>query len=153
MPLDVNSAPPGTTPRETRLADYRPPAFLVENVELSFDLDAAATRVRSRMTVRRNAASTDPGAPLSLDGEGHILAQAQEEHLTQRLLEILDALGQRRLRDVQHLGGAREIELAREHHERFDLGGWKAARHACVPLRNDGNYNPKLSTDHPSSSS
>ena len=69
MPLDVNSAPPGTTPRETRLADYRPPAFLVDNVELSFDLDAAATRVRSRMTVRRNAASMDAGAPLPLDGE------------------------------------------------------------------------------------
>ena len=69
MPLDVNSAPPGTVPHETRIADYRPPAFLVENVELSFDLDEAATRVRSRMTVRRNAASVDPGAPLSLDGE------------------------------------------------------------------------------------
>ena len=61
--------PPRTAPRETRLADYRPPAFLVDNVELSFDLDEAATRVRSRMTVRRNAASMDAGAPLSLDGE------------------------------------------------------------------------------------
>ena len=60
MPLDVNSAPPGTTPRETRLADYRPPAFLVETVELSFDLDEAATRVRSRMTVRRNRGVDGP---------------------------------------------------------------------------------------------
>src|SRR6476646_11741675 len=75
MPLDVNSAPPGTTPRETRLADYRPPAFMVENVELSFDLDPAATRVRSRMTVRRNAASMDPSAPLSLDGEALTLVR------------------------------------------------------------------------------
>ena len=57
MPLDVNSAPPQTTPRETRLADYRPPAFLVETGRSGFDLDEAATRVRSRMTVRRNPAS------------------------------------------------------------------------------------------------
>ena len=57
MPLDVSSAPPQTTPRETRLADYRPPEFLVDTVELAFDLDEAATRVRSRLAVRRNPAS------------------------------------------------------------------------------------------------
>ena len=69
MPLDVNSAPPATAPRETRLADYRPPAFLVDTVALAFDLDEAATLVRSRMAVRRNPASRDAGAPLALDGE------------------------------------------------------------------------------------
>ena len=75
MPLDVNSAPPGTTPRETRLADYRPPAFLVDNVELP----SISTRRRHAcdrgMTVRRNAASTDAGAPLSLDGEALTLVR------------------------------------------------------------------------------
>jgi aminopeptidase N len=69
MPLDVNSAPPAATPRETRLADYRPPEFLVDNVALAFDLDDAATRVRSRLTLRRNPASADTSAPLVLDGE------------------------------------------------------------------------------------
>jgi aminopeptidase N len=69
MPLDVNSAPPATAPRETRLADYRPPTFLVDTVALAFDLDEAATLVRSRMAVRRNPASRDAAAPLSLDGE------------------------------------------------------------------------------------
>ena len=69
MPLDVNSAPPATAPRETRLADYRPPTFLVDTVALAFDLDEAATLVRSRMAVRRNPASRDAGAPLALDGE------------------------------------------------------------------------------------
>jgi aminopeptidase N len=69
MPLDVSSAPPGTTPRETRLADYRPPAFLIDTVELSFDLDEAATRVRSRLALRRNPAAADRHAPLSLDGQ------------------------------------------------------------------------------------
>jgi aminopeptidase N len=69
MPLDVNSAPPQTAPRETRLADYRPPPFLIDAVELAFDLDEAATRVRSRLAMRRNPASADRRAPLLLDGE------------------------------------------------------------------------------------
>ena len=69
MPLDASSPPPATTPHETRLADYRPPAFLVDTVELHFELDPAATRVRSRMAVRRNPASAQHDAPLALDGE------------------------------------------------------------------------------------
>ncbi len=69
MLLDVSSAPPQTTPRETRLADYRPPAFLVDTVELTFDLDETATRVRSRLALRRNPASTETDAPLTLDGQ------------------------------------------------------------------------------------
>jgi len=37
----------------TRLADYRPPAYTVETVDLHFELDPGATRVRSRMAMRR----------------------------------------------------------------------------------------------------
>jgi aminopeptidase N len=47
-----------------RLADYTPPAFLVDEVALDFDLDAKATIVRARLKIRRQA----PG-PLVLDGE------------------------------------------------------------------------------------
>jgi aminopeptidase N len=75
MPLDVSSTPPQTTPHETRLADYRPPAFLIDTVELSFDLDEAATRVRSRLALRRNPASADRHAPLLLDGEAVTLVR------------------------------------------------------------------------------
>jgi aminopeptidase N len=56
-------------------ADYRPPEFLVDTVALAFDLDEAATLVRSRMAVRRNPASRDTGAPLSLDGEALTLVR------------------------------------------------------------------------------
>jgi aminopeptidase N len=56
-------------PRETRLADYRPPAFLVDAVELHFDLDPSATRVRSRLALRRNPAAAADKA-LRLDGAG-----------------------------------------------------------------------------------
>ncbi|MBW3559385.1 MAG: aminopeptidase N, partial [Proteobacteria bacterium] len=51
------------TPQAVRLADYRPPAFLVDEVELSFDLQPSATRVRARLQLRRNTAGA-----LRLDG-------------------------------------------------------------------------------------
>lgn len=51
-----------------KLADYRPPDFRIDTVELSFDLDAERTIVRNRMTVRRSPEAT-LGAPLVLDGE------------------------------------------------------------------------------------
>ncbi len=80
MPDDHRSAAVVTplTLRETRLADYTPPPFLVESVDLWFDLDEAATRVRSRLALRRNpAAAAAPGASLRLDGNGQpVLALA-----------------------------------------------------------------------------
>jgi aminopeptidase N len=48
-------------------SDYQQPAYWVDTVELSFDLDADKTRVLNRMTLRRNAAV--PDATLRLDGE------------------------------------------------------------------------------------
>ncbi len=51
-----------------RRSDYRAPAFVIERVELDFDLDSTQTTVTSRFTVR-----PDPGAPADasfwLDGE------------------------------------------------------------------------------------
>src|SRR5690348_2364607 len=63
-----------TAPRETRLADYRPPAYLFDTVDLAFDLDEAATKVRSRLSVRRNPDSVDTGS-LLLDGEALTLTR------------------------------------------------------------------------------
>jgi aminopeptidase N len=54
------------TPTPIRLTDYRPPAFLVDEVHLDFDLKPQATRVKARLTLRRNG---EAGAPLRLDGE------------------------------------------------------------------------------------
>jgi aminopeptidase N len=57
-------------PHQTiRLADYRPPDFLIDSVALSFELGEDATRVKSRLAVRRNPQSLDKTAPLRLDGE------------------------------------------------------------------------------------
>ena len=64
---DVND--PARAARETRLADYRPPAFLIDSVALDFALDPTATVVRSRLAVRRNP-DAQPGGGLRLDGAG-----------------------------------------------------------------------------------
>ena len=55
------------TPAPVRLDEYRPPAFLVDEVELDFTLEPRATRVRARLTLRRN--TDDPSQPLFLNGE------------------------------------------------------------------------------------
>ncbi len=60
-----------------RRADYRPPAFLVDTVELRFDLDPAATIVTSRLALRRNPAHGDAAAPLHLDGEALTLSRSR----------------------------------------------------------------------------
>ncbi|OYU70958.1 MAG: aminopeptidase N [Alphaproteobacteria bacterium PA2] len=54
------------TPQPIRLTDYRPPAYLIDEVRLDFDLAANATRVRARLSIRRNGEHSDP---LVLNGE------------------------------------------------------------------------------------
>ncbi|WJW74372.1 aminopeptidase N [Thiohalobacter sp. IOR34] len=55
-------------PKTIHLRDYRPPAFLVDAIDLRFELDEAETRVRALLSMRRNpdAERTDT---LLLDGE------------------------------------------------------------------------------------
>jgi aminopeptidase N len=56
------------TPHTVRLADYQPPPFLVDTVELSFELDEAATKVTAQLSLRRNPAAPADAA-LRLDGQ------------------------------------------------------------------------------------
>ena len=49
-----------------RRKDYRPPDWLVPDIELDFSLDPAATRVSAKLTVTRNGAHD---RPLRLDGD------------------------------------------------------------------------------------
>ncbi|MFT4242574.1 MAG: aminopeptidase N [Acidovorax sp.] len=53
--------------------DYTAPAFWIDTVELTFDLDPAKTRVLNRMMLRRNSAV--PAQPLKLDGDELNLAR------------------------------------------------------------------------------
>jgi aminopeptidase N len=65
----LDALPETTPPQPVRLADHRPPAFLIDTVDLVFDLHDTATRVKSRLGIRRNPDAEDGEAPLSLDGE------------------------------------------------------------------------------------
>ena len=58
-----------------RLADYAPPDFLADRVELTFRLAPEGTRVRSRVALRRNPAG-DAAADLRLDGRALRLVSA-----------------------------------------------------------------------------
>ena len=54
------------TPQPIRLADYTPPAFLIDEVHLDFALAANTTQVKAKLTIRRNGDHADP---LVLNGE------------------------------------------------------------------------------------
>jgi aminopeptidase N len=59
-------------PQLVRLADYRPPDFLIDRVALDIKLDQKKTRVTSRLSLRRNPIGR-AGAPLLLDGDELLL--------------------------------------------------------------------------------
>jgi aminopeptidase N len=54
------------TPQPIRLDEYRPPAFLIDTVDLDFALDPHATRVKAKLAIRRNGNHAEP---LKLNGE------------------------------------------------------------------------------------
>jgi aminopeptidase N len=56
-----------------KLSDYSPPAFFIDSVELSFDLEPQKTKVLNRMSMRRNL--DVPVQPLRLNGEELTLAR------------------------------------------------------------------------------
>ncbi|PWC34342.1 aminopeptidase N [Azospirillum sp. TSO35-2] len=58
------------TPKAIRLQDYRPPAHLIDTVDLFVDLGEDVTTVRAVLAIRRNPARPDAAAaPLTLDGQ------------------------------------------------------------------------------------
>jgi aminopeptidase N len=64
---DIQTSSALPTPAVIRRADYRPPAWLVPDIALDFDLDPACTRVKATLSVTRNG---DHDEPLRLDGAG-----------------------------------------------------------------------------------
>ncbi|QQR69896.1 MAG: aminopeptidase N [Alphaproteobacteria bacterium] len=56
-------------PQPVRLEDYAPPPYLVDEVDLSVDIQDAHTLVHARLTMRTNSESSGD-SPLQLDGHG-----------------------------------------------------------------------------------
>jgi len=57
------------TPPTLHLADYAPPSFLIDTVNLDVVFLQGETRVTAKLAVRRNPLAKTPDAPLELDGE------------------------------------------------------------------------------------
>ncbi len=55
-------------PQTIQLSDYRPPAWVIEHVALTFELEASSTRVLSTLKLSPNP-EAQPGQPIRLDGE------------------------------------------------------------------------------------
>lgn len=66
--LDITENDIQSVPKATFLKDYSAPDFLVDTVNLSFDLDEASTIVKSRLEVRRNPNKPTDNRPLMLNG-------------------------------------------------------------------------------------
>jgi len=58
------------SPRTVFLKDYQVPPYLIDQVEMTFELREQGTRVHSRLGVRRNPAADTTEDTLRLDGEG-----------------------------------------------------------------------------------
>ncbi len=66
---DLAKASTASSRRTVYLKDYEPPAYLVDDVRLRFELDPTGTRVSSRLLIRRNPGGTRAGQPLLLNGQ------------------------------------------------------------------------------------
>ena len=58
-----------TPPKTIRLAEYQVPDFLIDTVDLLFELDEDHATVKSRLGMRRNPAADGANRPLKLDGD------------------------------------------------------------------------------------
>ncbi|MBI1650801.1 aminopeptidase N [Hyphomicrobium sulfonivorans] len=58
-----------TTAPTVHLKDYRPPAYLIDRVNLDISLDPTRTEVKSRLSVRANPKAAVKRGPLQLDGQ------------------------------------------------------------------------------------
>src|ERR1700757_122951 len=90
-----------STPQTIFRKDYAPPAYLVDTVELGFDLDPARTIVANRVSMRHNPASKS--RDIVLHGEAielvqlrmnGVLLKADQYELTETTLTIRKAPAQ-----------------------------------------------------------
>ena len=75
------------TPHAVYLKDYQPPEFLIDRVDLHFELDSERTLVEAHLQLRRNPAATRGDGSLRLNGEqldlehvaidGHVLTPVE----------------------------------------------------------------------------
>ena len=123
---DVLNPEAPTSPEHVAIhrKDYRPPDWMVPEIELQFELDPTATRVRSTLKVERNGSHD---RPLRLSGDGLkalvVKVDGNEVRLTAKEFLLLQYLMQHRgrvlsrdllLSDVwsySYTGGTRTVDV------------------------------------------
>ena len=131
-------------------ADYRPPAYAIDAVELSIDLDPKSTLVRSRLAVRR-ANGVSPAEPLQLDGEALELVSlrlnGEEDACLPARLEITGPCTARleliegRFHQVKRMFLSQGLEVLSLHRSRFgdfDLTGLAPGEWRLLPMPTAG---------------
>ena len=111
MPADSIST--DAAPREIRLADYAPPAFLIDTVDLHFDLDEMATTVVARLMLRRNLAA--PADATSASSAAAIRNCAKTQHGVTVRIKMRDNGRFTRIR-ISHPHGRGVFHEPRLHH-------------------------------------
>jgi len=82
------------TPQTIRLEDYLPPEFLIDQVDLRFDLGEEETRVSTRLELRRNPQSSTEARALHLHGEQlDLLSLTLDEALLEAENYLIDSDG------------------------------------------------------------
>ncbi len=70
------------TPQPIYLKDYRPPAYLIDRIDLDVSLNPTETVIRATMAVRRNGDPDAPSGPLVLSGEDLTLKSVAIDDVT-----------------------------------------------------------------------
>src|SRR5690606_24833822 len=80
------------TPNAIYRKDYTVPAYQVDTVEIGFDLDPALTRVATRLTMKRNPASTGSGIVLVGDEVELVALRMNGKTLGKRDYQLKDGI-------------------------------------------------------------
>ncbi|MES2025880.1 MAG: aminopeptidase N [Pseudomonadota bacterium] len=72
--------------------DYTPPSYWVRTVEMGFDLDPSNTRVATRMTLERNAASSEKAVVLHGEELELVQIRLNGKNLSKRDYKLVDGL-------------------------------------------------------------
>jgi aminopeptidase N len=113
---------PAIVPKTIQLKDYRPPDYLVETVNLQFDLNETRTRVKSATVFRSNHDRTTVNPPLVLFGKDLILTSLLMNGMKLKPERYTIEEGQLTIRDVpEHI--ILEVETEINPQENTELSG------------------------------
>lgn len=125
-------------PQTIYLTGYQPPAFLIEQVRLRFELQETGTRVFSEMQVRRNLQAKEHSSTLFLHGEGlrHCWVKIDGELLAGDAMQITEE-GLTLLSPPDHFVFSSEVEIAPENNTALE-GLYRSSNMFCTQCEAEG---------------